>query len=327
MKSTTKILASALIIAVCFIAFFAFRKQGKYKREHNPQKVVYLYELNPSVAVTTNSFPALVRRLAGNNFTALKQAEADGSRRFTSEDPSEYYEVNEAEGRFSYSKNLSRYMGNFKPALPDPKAAQQIASGFLRENKLMAENPGEMQLIHSGGLRADDENGGVIDKMITLTYGRVIDGVPVIGRGSKIVVNIGDKGAVEGVIRNWKAYTNKRELKSAEIKTEAEMQKEFQELVAKQFGKDAKMEIKRSYMLYFDNSGKYLQPVMAYETNINTGGNGGESKQIQYLGIIEAMRNPAEKLNLTGVDPVGLRKLNANKVSPDIKIKPLDKED
>lgn len=327
MKPIYKILAATLFVALCTTAFFAFRKTGQYKRAHNPQRQVFLYELNPSVAVNANNFPSLVQKIAGSNFKALKQEKTETGQRFTSSDPSEYYEVSEGQGRFSFSKSLSRYMGNYKPSLPDPKAAQQLAMNFLKENKLMAESQDEMQLIHSGGLRADDENGNVIDKMITLTYGRVIGGVPVIGSGSKIVVHIGEKGEVMGVIRNWKAYTTKRELGAKEVKTAAEMEREFQALVITQFGKEAKAEIKRSYMVYFDNGGKYLQPVMAYETTVNVMNAAGQSQQLPYLGIIEAMRNPAEKLNLTRVDPAGLRFINANKLSPDNKPKPLDKED
>lgn len=325
MKSINKMLAAAILIAIAGFVVLAFRDEGKQQRAHNPQKTVFVYELNPSVAVKANNFPALVRKFAGKGFQALKQTRDGGAIRFTSNDPSEFYEVNEAEGRFSFSKNLSRYMGNFKPSLPEPKAAQEIAKQFLTENKLMAENTAEMQLIHSGGLRSDDENGSVIDKMITLTYGRVIDGVPVIGKGSKIVVNVGDKGEVEGVIRNWKAYLSKRELKPAEIKTEAEMHREFEAMVIQQFGKNAKSEVKRSYMVYFDNTGKYLQPVMAYETTIILKEASGQTKELPYLGIIEAMQNPMEKLNLTGVDPAGLRIINGN--NPDKRVQATDKGD
>ncbi len=197
----------------------------------------------------------------------------------------------------------------------------------------MAENPDEMRLIHTGGLRADNEDGGIIDKMITLTYGRVIDGVPVIGKGSKIVVNIGENGAIEGLIRNWKAYSAKKELGPAEIKNQEELEKEFRLLVATQFGKDARAEVKRSYLVYFDNSGRFLQPVMAYESMITLpGGNvagavTGESKILPYLGVVEVMRNPPEKLNLTAIDPVGLRTINSNVSSPDKKPTSQDKSD
>ncbi len=324
MKPLNKILLATIIVAMGGIAILAFRDNKKDYRAHNPQKTLFLYELNPSVAVKTNNFPELVRRFAGNNFTELKQMQIAGGLRFTSNDPSEFYEVNEAEGHFSFSKNLGRYMGNYKPSLPEPKSAQEIAKKFLTENKLMAENPGEMQLIHSGGLRSDDENGNVIDKMVTLTYGRVLDGVPVIGRGSKIVVNVGDKGEVVGLTRNWKAFSKRNELKPSEVKAEAEMQREFEAQVIQQFGKGTKPEIKRSYMVYFDNGGKFLQPVMAYETNIRLD-KAGEIKEFPYLGIIEAMRTPREKLNLTGVDAVGQRKINGS--NPDSKTQSLDKED
>jgi hypothetical protein len=333
MNTRIKIIAATALVVVSGIALISFRKIFKERKEEFPQGAIYLYELNPSVAVNSNAFPGLVRKFAGNNFTALKMEQVPGGMRFTSNDPSEFYEVNESEGHFSFSKNLSRYMGNYKPSLPDPRAAQQIATSFLRENKLMAEVPEEMHMIHSGGLRADDDNGNVIDKMITLTYGRVVDNTPVIGRGSKIVVNIGEKGQVEGVIRNWKAYSNKKVLASTEVKTEAELRREFQGLIATQYGKEARAEIKRSYMVYFDNGGKYLQPVMAYESMV-TLGNGnvagaakGESKILPYLAIVEMMRNPAEKLNLTEIDPVGLRTINANQSNPDQKPKPTDKGD
>jgi hypothetical protein len=333
MKKSIKIITATALVVVCGIVLISFRKIFKERKEEFPQGAIYLYELNPSVAVNSNGFPELVRKFAGNNFTALKMEQIPGGLRFNSSDPSEFYEVNESEGHFSFSKNLSKYMGNYKPSLPDPKAAQQIASGFLRENKLMAEVPEEMHLIHSGGLRADDDNGNVIDKMITLTYGRVIDGTPVIGKGSKIVVNIGEKGAVEGVIRNWKAFSNKKMLASTEVKNEAELRREFQGVISSLYGKEAKAEIKRSYMVYFDNGGKYLQPVMAYESMVTLGNSNvpgatrGESKILPYLAIVEMMRNPADKLNLTSIDPVGLRTINGNQSNPDQKAKPLDKED
>lgn len=328
MKKLNKVIAVILVLGLGTAAFLSFRKEGKPGRKHNPQKQVFVYELNPSVAVKTEAFPGLVNRLSGAGFNNLRQSKTAGGLLYTSNDPAEFYEVNEAEGRFSFSRGLSRYGGNYNPSLPDPKKAQEIAMNFLNENKLMAENSKEMQLIHSGGLRADDENGTVIDKMITLTYGRVIDGVPVIGQGSKIVVNVGDKGVVEGVIRNWKAYQSKKELSQAEVKTQAEMEREFQQLVNSQFGKGAKAEIRRSYMLYFDNNGRYLQPVMAYETVLTVPGNATtKAKEIQYLGIIEAMRNPVQKLNLTALDPAALRMVNKTKVSPELKPQPTDKGD
>ncbi len=132
MTLTYKIGAAILFVGACTIAFFSFQKRGETKREHNPQKIVYLYELNQAVAVNANNFPAMVRKLAGNNFTALRPTQVPGGMRFTSNDPSEYYEVNEGEGHFSFSKNLSRYMGNYKPSLPEPRAAQQICRHPLR---------------------------------------------------------------------------------------------------------------------------------------------------------------------------------------------------
>ena len=84
----------------------------------------------------------------------------------------------------------------------------------------MPKSQKELHLLHSGGLRADSPNGqGVIDKMLTLTYGRYLDGVPVIGSGSKIVVHVGDQGEVTGLIHKWREILQdkKHPVKSIDI--------------------------------------------------------------------------------------------------------------
>ena len=128
-------------------------------------------------------------------------------------DPSQYLITNSAKGRLSFSKSTQKYEGAYKPQLTDAKQAQTKAEQFLTANDLMPQNKAELKLIHAGGLRAAsaDDGGTIIDKMQTFTYGRVIDGVPVSGNGSRIIVNVGEKGEVLGVSKNWKENnTNSR---------------------------------------------------------------------------------------------------------------------
>lgn len=213
-------------------------------------------------------------------------------------DPSIHFTVDQKRGLVSFNRGMQKYHGAFKPTLPSKKSAENISIAFLKESKMMPKNGEQLKLIHNGGLKAAYVSGGkqsvTIEKLRTLTYGREIDGIPVTGEGSKIVVNVGDKGAIVSVIHKWKNTTgtaktvSPKEMKSAEV-----AKKEIQQLLAKEFL--GKAQVQKIRQIYYNGNGKYIQPVFAFEAAIRSP---GMEKAVTYYGIIPALIRVPEAVDL-----------------------------
>lgn len=126
----------------------------------------------------------------------------------SSVDPADYFQINTITGDFSFSKGFSSIIGDFDtPNLPGNKAAVQMAIKHLQALDLMPLHPEEMFIQHIGGLRAgkvnEDGSTGHYDKVVTVHFGRRLDGIDVSGPGSKIVVHLGSNGQLLGMHRRW----------------------------------------------------------------------------------------------------------------------------
>lgn len=213
-------------------------------------------------------------------------------------DPSIHFTVDAKRGLVSFNRGMQQYHGAFRPTLPSAKEAASLSMKFLRESKMMPKNADQLKLIHNGGLRAAYlENGKksvTIDKLRTLTYGRVIDGIPVTGEGSKIVVNVGHKGSIVSVIHKWKSTTGKSRIVSPkEMKSAAAAKEEIQKLIAKEFS--GKAQIRKIQQIYYNGNGKFIQPVYAFEAVIRVA---GVKKPAPYYGMIPALYKAPEAVDI-----------------------------
>jgi hypothetical protein len=104
---------------------------------------------------------------------------------------------------------MQKYLGDYAPKLPERDAAIKATEDFLRTNNLFPKDSRELKLVHYGGIRSNtvidgQKAGPITDKLITVTYGRLVDGLPVIGPGSKLVANIGEGGELVGLVYRWR---------------------------------------------------------------------------------------------------------------------------
>ncbi len=225
-------------------------------------------------------------------------------------DPGNFIKTNAAKGHIAFGKSTKKYEGAFKPQLLDTKSAQNVAEKFLQDNDLMPKNKSELKLLHAGGLRAAsaDDGGKVIDKMQTFTYGRVINGVPVSGNGSRIVVNMGDKGEVLGVSKKWKEFetSKSQKVQKAELKSQPEAEAEFGKLVNFNFGKGASPKVKTIHKMYYDGGGNYIQPAYFFETTVTVTDEKGKKSEQPFLGVVSMLKNSPEAIN---PDPAEVAKI------------------
>lgn len=218
------------------------------------------------------------------------------------------FEHNVTTGDLRFHRGMARYMGDYVPRLPSREEALRGAEQFLKTNELLPRNPREMKLAHVGGLRASNvidgqRAGPVIDKLVTLTFSRVIDSLPVIGPGSKLVLDLGEKAEVVSLTRHWRELdpTSRQPLSGKELFSPAEAEAMARRQIQAEYGANVRYEIKGSGKAYFDNDGQYLQPVYTFETRIAV--EDEHVKPFDYLCVIPMVRRSPEPLQLTALDP------------------------
>jgi hypothetical protein len=150
----------------------------------------------------------------------------------------------------------------------------------------------------------DGKNAGpVVDKLVTLSYSRLIDGLPVLGPGSKFVLDLGDRAEVIGLVRHWReiSRSGRKEIAREELYSESEVEELAKRQILAEFGEKSLIEIRGKGPAYFDNNGSLLQPVFVFETQVITSDDG--VVPTNYLCVIPLMRNSPEPLRLTAIDP------------------------
>jgi hypothetical protein len=273
--------------------------------------VVYNFQKTEAATLSTSAVYQKQFLGTGDRLAASE----DGVVRYVSpRDVNTTLEHNLATGDISFNRNFSRYLGTFVPKLPSGDEAQKYAETFLANNRLLPANRDELKVAHIGGLRASSvlstgKAGPVIDKLVTLTYSRQLNGLPVIGAGSKIIVNIGDSGEVISVTRRWRELDKPIALSSTEVLTESEAYDLVKRQILSEFGERSNFEVLQTQVAYFDNNGTSIQPVFAFQTKIQLADQ--KLPAVEYVGVIPAMRKPIEALNLTQNDPSALRVLQA----------------
>lgn len=302
MKTSFKIIAASCGIALAVgVAFMSFRTNQSIETYQGPQ--MFVLKLAP--AKLHDQGGKLSQKMLGSQANANLDSRTKGI--IKEDDPTVAFAEDQQDGTLRFSKSLKKYGGDFKPNLPGEDKLEKIATKFLTENDLMPNNIAEMVVAHKGGLKAakaaPDGKGEatVIDKMKTITYARTIDGVPVVGPGSKIIVNIGNDGDVTGLTHRWREVekSGKQTVAATAMKPESQAKQEFLKKTQSDWGKNAKVNIKETKMAYYDSNDGYMQPVYVYNASITpdaTFTKGQKSANQEYLGVIPAMKNAPESI-------------------------------
>ena len=296
----------------CLVTLFIITGFSACKCNQTPQnkgEQIYLYSFEKNAPLTTDSSKQMVSNYLGiKDVHDLTVNKDENVAYFVSDsDVNTTFEQNLTNGNFEFSKLTAAY-NNLVPRLPSKDEAVKIAENYMSSQNISPKDMAQLKLVHTGGVRAqsvlDGQRAGpIVDKLITLTYGRVIDSLPVIGSGSKIIVNIGDKGEVMGMTRRWRELNmgEKKQAKAEELFTKAEAEEQAKKQIQAEFGQ-VPYEIRSSAKSYYDGNGNYLQPVWAFDAMVNL----SQDKNVQsvrYLCIVPMLKNTPEPLQLNVVDP------------------------
>lgn len=226
---------------------------------------------------------------------------------FSEKDPSAFYEQDLKSGTLSFNKGMQEYYMNSKIQLPTQEKAKDISLSFIKEIGLAPDDMKELKMIHAGGLRASAANTeNVIDVLRTITYGRMLNGVPVYGAGSKIIVHVGNNGEIVGLNSRWKNVEQSRakNVDKGSLKDAKQAEMEMQRQLTKDYGTNAKFKIRDMYLAYYDGGDNYIQPAYFFQVDV-TLPKAKESPEISfdYLGIIAGLSNPPEAIVPAEVSP------------------------
>ena len=244
----------------------------------------------------------------------LTALDGQTARYVSKKDVNTTFEYDYLTGNFQFKRDFSDYLGDFEPTLPSSNESIKITRSFLEKNELQAKNKDQFKLAHVGGLRAssvteDGKAGAIVDKLVTLHYSREINGLPVIGPGSKFIVHLGHKGKIVGLTRHWRELNRKAiSLDYQEIYNEDEAFEQAKRSIASEFGKGASFEVLQHQMAYYDNNGSFLQPVHAFQVKVQLANY--DIEPFDYVSVIQAMKKPQEDLKLRAVDRKALLKIN-----------------
>ena len=311
---TIKPVAIATVLNLCLATAGA-------QADTDPSNLAF-YKYQETRVATIEKTRSYMKRFLPKEETIGVEPTKDNIVRYVSEsDVNTTLEHNLVSGDISFNRNFGRYIGDFAPKLPANERAVKYAIIFLEDNRLMPANPEELEVAHIGGLRSNavlkgGEPGPIIDKLKTISFSRSLNGLPVIGAGSKLVVNIGDNGEVIGVIRRWRELSEPTHLKVSEVITEGEALKTLKSKLVEEFGEESQGEIMDIQLAYYDNNGSTIQPVYAFQTKIQLADL--SLPPIDYMGVVPAMRKPIEDLNLSKVDERALKLIQSgNPAVPD----------
>jgi hypothetical protein len=300
------------LLATCHIALSSQIATAKSSDE------VLLYQFQQNKGDNIEQSQEMMRKFLPEEPAAKLEAKDGSIARYVSKkDVNTTFEYDYNTGNMRFKRDFSRYLGDFVPKLPSTDESVEIAHKFLEENGLQPQDESQLKLAHVGGLRSSSlldgkRSGPVVDKLVTLTYSREINGIPVIGPGSKFIVHIGDRGKIIGIKKHWRELQKKAiPLSAKQLLNEDEAFFQAKESIATEFGKDADFELLHHQLAYYDNNGQYLQPVYTFQVKIHPANSSIDA--FNYVSVIEAMKNPKEALNLRTIEKAALLELEKAK--------------
>jgi hypothetical protein len=180
-----------------------------------PNSFDIVYKLKPYTALPAIQYNAQVALSGLTTSTSSTKKFGTTTYIVSAQNPTNFFNFDTATGALSFSRDLRKYEGDFAPTLPKTNdEAKTVAIDYLTTNKLLpAIAAGDsmvlasVQTITATRPPTPPLQGNVsIDKLKVVTFRREIYGIPVMGPGSKIVVTIGDKNVVEGLIHRWRPF-------------------------------------------------------------------------------------------------------------------------
>jgi|GEM_PF-907508 len=256
---------------------------------------------------------AQARDLAAKLFETCEQpqevvfkSDMDGSKLIYvgAPDASAYFQIDTLTGDFSFSKGLAAYDGEGNtPGLPKRAAAVRLALRHLEALDLLPADKNQLYVQHVGGMRQavvrEDGSTDDFDKLVTVSFGRKIDGVEVSGPGSKIVVHLGIFGELVGLHRRWIEGEAVTLDETAFVSTGEALRRVADHLV-NEWSEAQRVDAATPGVGYFDDGNGLIEPAYFFTAKLSYDPTIHDFARIEgytntYLGVVPALQAPKAK--------------------------------
>lgn len=338
MKVKTVISAVSAFALAGFFAGAAFAQgppvnmqQGKFEtaQQKNAMKAFTNKKAAKTDAEAKQLGDKLFKHARASESVQLKDDKTDHLIHVGRLDPSAHFRIDKKTGDFSFNKGLKDYMNDKETlGLPQGDKAVEMAKKHLTDLGEMPEKQEEMVVRHIGGLKqvdlGPDGNSVEKDKLVTVQFGRKIDGIDVGGPGSKIIVELGANGELVAMHKRW-IETQEEKKGPPDFALEFDVKNKLQGKM-KEDGANAKMiESGAPAFGYFDDGAGNIEPAYFVDAEITydleeTPGTKTEHKE-KYLGVVSALKTPKGKFDQLekAKTPPGKSKAAADKDLPSVK--------
>jgi hypothetical protein len=181
------------------------------------------------------------------------------------EDTSAVFDVDTSTGAFLFNSGLKKYSGEGNtPGLPSERNAPELAREYLAKLNYLPDNPKELVLNKVSGLGMSlAKEGKASDKyhkLVSVLFRRVLDGVPVQGRGSRIVVHLGENASLAGLINNWPKVKARR-IRDG-IKNDEMIREEIKSRLLKMAGEARNIVVRKANLVLYDDGRGLIEPAV-----------------------------------------------------------------
>jgi hypothetical protein len=185
------------------------------------------------------------------------------------EDPSTILEIDFESGTVVYNSGLAEYsLDRTTPNLPADREATTDAELQLRQLGLFPESPEEVVVASVGGVAtgvlSKDGSTAVFDKLKTVRFERQLDGIPVEGPGSRMIVHLGRDSKLAGLIWNWPRL-QRTALARADIRTPDELRKASIERLESVSEGAASVVVQQARLVYYHDEFGVVEPAYHVE--------------------------------------------------------------
>ena len=214
----------------------------------------------------------IFRSKARSESVSLKDDGSNHMLYVSRDDPSAHFRVDKTTGDISWSRGMKAYLNDGATAgLPGRNSAVDVAKRHLAELGLMPADQKQLVVRNVGGVRQADlgADGKAVehDKLVTVFFGRVIDGIDVGGPGSKIIVELGANGELVSLIRRW-SEVNEEKKAEADIENQAEVTKSLREKLQRVGSTARTIDSSGPDFGYFDDGKGHIEPAYFFTADL-----------------------------------------------------------
>jgi hypothetical protein len=261
-----------------------------------------VYKIN-TLKVNTN----LINKLNQKHFLKLKPAKKTRQKsaakvRLYSDKKKDFTRmlVHEKRGHIQLLPNLKK-LETVRVNLLQKGAAMNAANNYINSMKLLPKDvssftPKKVVTLNNaqvqrGRLNRFSYKKQGQGKLQSVLFQRSIGDKSVMGKGSRMVVNLGDSGKVEGFQRSWN-HLSPTTFKPA-FRSGDEVYNRIAADLKRQFKGGVTIEVGTPKLLYYDNDKRYVQPAYFYTAKIIS----NKTKVVSYFaGVVGALKNSPEPI-------------------------------